>query len=395
MRDEGQEFTMVEIKIPEAGFNITEGKVVVWYKMVGDRVKAGENVVCVETDKITVDIPAEVTGMLSEIRCGEGDIVPVGGIVGTIAEEKQAKPAAQKPEPTAKEVKESHEERRISPAAKAVAKQLRVALSAIPSGSGPGGRIVKQDVIDHAAKMKEKPEPRPTTGVPLKGRVEFTGWRKVVRDRVVQSYRDVPQCSVSSEIDVTVLSQVIASLREKEEGVRVTFLPFMITAMVQGIRAVPQMNALCDRDGYTLMEEINVGIVVNVEGKLLVPVVRGVQERSILDIANEIGALVGKAKSGTLGSEDITGGTITVTNVGPFGVLHATALLFQPQTAIVYLGAAREVPTVRQGKIEIRKMMGLGVTYDHRVLDGAMCGRFLMDVRGYIEDLPAQLVRMK
>ena len=395
MRDEGQEFTMVEIKIPEAGFNITEGKVVVWYKMVGDRVKAGENVVCVETDKITVDIPAEVTGMLSEIRCGEGDIVPVGGIVGTIAEEKQAKPAAKKPEPTAKEVKESHEERRISPAAKAVAKQLRVALSAIPSGSGPGGRIVKQDVIDHAAKMKEKPEPRPTTGVPLKGRVEFTGWRKVVRDRVVQSYRDVPQCSVSSEIDVTVLSQVIASLREKEEGVRVTFLPFMITAMVQGIRAVPQMNALCDRDGYTLMEEINVGIVVNVEGKLLVPVVRGVQDRSILDIANEIGTLGGKAKSGTLGSEDITGGTITVTNVGPFGVLHATALLFQPQTAIVYLGAAREVPTVRQGKIEIRKMMGLGVTYDHRVLDGAMCGRFLMDVRGYIEDLPAQLVRMK
>jgi pyruvate/2-oxoglutarate dehydrogenase complex dihydrolipoamide acyltransferase (E2) component len=391
---------MVDIKMPEAGFNITEGKIVGWYKQVGDRVQAGENVVSVETDKITVDIPAEVAGTLSKIRCGEGEIVPVGGVVGTIAEEgtgkqKQAKPSSQKPEPTAKEAKESQEERRISPAAKALAKQLGVDLLAILSGSGPGGRIVKQDVIDHAAKTKKAPESRPTTGTPLRGRVEFTGWRKVLRDRVVQSYREVPQCTVSSEIDVTVLSQVIASLREKEEGVRVTFLPFMMKAMVQGIRAVPQSNALCDKDGYTLMEEINVGIVVNVEGKLLVPVVRGVQDRSIIDIAKEIGTLVERAKSGTLDSGDITGGTITVTNVGPFGVLQATALLFQPQTTIVYLGAAREVPAVRQGKIEIRKMMGLGVTYDHRVLDGAICGRFLMEVRSYIEDLPAQLVRMK
>lgn len=391
---------MVDIKMPEAGFNITEGKIVGWYKQIGERVNAGENVVSVETDKITVDIPAEVTGTLSEIRCGEGEIVPVGGVVGTISEEgagkqKQAKPSSQKPEPTAKEVKDSHEERRISPAAKALAKRLKVDLTIIQSGSGPGGRIVKQDVIDFAAKKKEAPEPRPTTGAPLAGRVEFTGWRKVLRDRVVQSYREVPQCTVSSEIDVTVLSQVIASLREKEEGVLITFLPFMIKAMVQGIHVVPQMNALCDKDGYTLKQEINVGIVVNVEGKLLVPVVRGVQDRSIIDIADEIGTLVGKAKSGTLDSEDIMGGTITVTNVGPFGVLQATALLFQPQTAIVYLGAAREAPAVRQGKIEIRKTMGLGVTYDHRVLDGAMCGRFLMDVKGYIEDLPAQLVRMK
>lgn len=392
---------MVEIKMPEAGFNITEGKVVSWYKQTGETVEAGENIVCVETDKLTVDIPAEVSGTLQEIRCREGDVVPVGGVIGVIAGEHDAEArnsgyeAEEKPPAKgASETKEhgddsSPGERKISPAAKATAKRLDVDLAQIRSGSGPGGRIVKQDVIGHAGRSKAL-EP----SVPAEGRVEFTGWRKVLVDRVVQCVRTVPQCTVSSEADVTALYNLISSLRKKEEGLRITYLPFILKALVQGIDAVPEMNAHCDGGGYSVKREINVGIVVNVEGKLLIPVVKGVRDMSVFDLAREIGGLVAKAREGALEPKDIEGGTITVTNVGPFGVTYGTALLFQPQTAILCMGAAQEVPSVREGRIEVRRKMGLSVTYDHRVLDGAMGGTFLRELGNSIGDL-TMLVTMR
>lgn len=385
---------MVEIKMPEAGFNITEGKVVSWYKQTGETVEAGENIVCVETDKLTVDIPAEVSGTLQEIRCREGDVVPVGGVIGVIAGEHDAEArnsgyeAEEKPPAKgASETKEhgdgsSPGERKISPAAKATAKRLDVDLAQIRSGSGPGGRIVKQDVIGHAGRSKA-PEP----SVPAEGRVEFTGWRKVLVDRVVQCVRTVPQCTVNSEADVTALSALMKSLREKDNGQRVTYLPFLLRAMVQGIDLVPEMNAHCDGNGYTIKQDINVGIVVNVDGKLVIPVVKDVREKSVMDLAREIGGLVAKAREGALEPKDIDGGTITVTNVGPFGVLQGTAFVFQPQTAIVCMCAAREVPAVHEGRIEVRRKMGLSLTYDHRVLDGAMGGTFLTEINRAISNL--------
>ena len=378
---------MTEIKMPEAGFNITEGKVVCWYKHVGQEVKAGENVVSVETDKITVDIPAEVAGTVHEIRSSEGDVVPVGGVIGIIAEEGSARSVTSSVEIEKKEGEktgrtEKTDVRRVSPAAKATAARLGVDLSEISSGSGPGGRIVKQDVIDSAERVKASEASEKEAQ-----RVEFTGWRKALVDRVVRCASEVPQCTVTLDADVTALSNLIASLREKEKDLRITYLPFVLKAMVRGIEAVPQTNAHCDRGGYTILRELNAGIVVNVEGKLLVPVVKGVREMSIIDLARKIGGIVNKAREGALGPEDMEGGTITVTNVGPFGVRNATALLFQPQTAILCMGAAQDVPSVREGRIEVRRKMGLSFTYDHRVLDGAMCGRFLEETARSLEDL--------
>jgi len=392
---------MVEIKMPEAGFNITEGKVVCWYKKAGETLTAGENVVSVETDKITVDVPAEVSGTLQEIRCAEGDVAPVGRVLGIIAEASEADAKPSMKETGKKEIQATGPKiggatgtgkiggRKISPAAKATAKRLDVDLAQIRSGSGPGGRIVKQDVINHAGRSKA-PEPCE----PAEGRIEFTGWRKVLVDRVVQCAQQVPQCTVHSEVDVTALSNLISSLRKKEESLRITYLPFILKALVQGIDAVPEVNAHCDGGGYSVKREINVGIVVNVEGKLLIPVVKGVRDMSAFDLAHEIGGLVAKAREGALEPKDIEGGTITVTNVGPFGVTYGTALLFQPQTSIVCMCAAREVPAVHEGRIEVRRKMGLSLTYDHRVLDGAMGGTFLRELGNSIGEL-TMLVRMR
>lgn len=384
---------MVEIKMPEAGFNITEGKVVCWYKKAGETLAAGENVVSVETDKITVDIPAEIAGSLHEIRCAEGDVAPVGGVLGIIAgkNEAAAGPSKKKsevkmtqldvPEKDGEKAAGIKDGRKISPAAKAAARSLGVDLSSIQTGSGPGGRIVKADV---EACAKEPPSEREEVG---DRRIGFEGWRKTLAERVVQCVQQVPQCTVHSEVDVTALSALVKSLRDRENGMRVTYLPFLIRAMVDGIDAVPEMNAHCDGKGYTLKREINVGIVVNVDGKLVIPVLKGVRDKNVRELAFEITALVGKAREGTLQRSDIEGGTITVTNVGPFGVLQGTALVLQPQTSIVCMCAAREVPAVYEGRIEVRKKMGVGVTYDHRVSDGAMGGTFLKETGRAMSDL--------
>jgi pyruvate/2-oxoglutarate dehydrogenase complex dihydrolipoamide acyltransferase (E2) component len=384
---------MVEIKMPEAGFNITEGTVVCWYKKAGETLEAGENVVSVETDKITMDVPAEVAGILHEIRCAEGDVAPVGGVLGIITEEQEADAIPSIKETKKKEIQPiglqkekktatgTKRGRKISPAAKARAKGLGVDLSTIQSGSGPGGRIVKADVEALAKEPASGRESGPDR------RVLFDGWRKALAERVVQCVQQVPLCTVHAEVDVTALSALVRSLRDKENGMRVTFLPFFIRAMVQGIDAVPEMNAHCDGKGYTVKHDINVGVVVNVEGKLLIPVVKGVREKSVMDLALEISMLVEKAREGALQGPDVEGGTITVTNVGPFGVLQGTALVLQPQTSIICMCAAREIPAVHEGRIEVRKKMGLGVTYDHRVLDGAMCGTFLKEVNRAVGDL--------
>jgi len=389
---------MVEIKMPEAGFNITEGKVVCWYKKEGEALAAGENVVSVETDKITVDIPAEIAGSLHEIRCAEGEVAPVGGVLGVIAADNDATAGTSKEAPKEKGqpsftpqsegtlrggeagagIKDG---RKISPAAKAAAKSLGVDLSSIQTGSGPSGRIVKADV---EACAKEPASEREEVG---DRRVGFEGWRKTLAERVVQCVQQVPQCTVHSEVDVTALSALVKSLRDRENGMRVTYLPFLIRAMVGGIDAVPEMNAHCDGKGYTLKREINVGIVVNMDGKLVIPVLKGVRDKTVKELAFEITALVGKAREGTLQRSDIEGGTITVTNVGPFGVLQGTALVLQPQTSIVCMCAAREVPAVYEGRIEVRKRMGVGVTYDHRVSDGAMGGTFLKETGRAMSDL--------
>jgi len=413
---------MNEITMPEAGFSVTEGTVVKWYKNVGERVAEGENVVSVETDKITVDIPSEKAGVLREIRAREGDVVSVGAVMGTVGDDGETivkdhgtlshtsifatKVAGGETKPSVP-LKTTLSERLISPAAKALARVRGVDLSRIDAGSGPNGRIVKKDVSDFVAELdagrleetgvSEKAQ-RVTPGFEpgRKGnRVEFKGWRRVIADRMEQSAREIPRYTMSVDADVTELSEKIMKLRQKEEDLHLTYLPFMMKAMAQGIEEVPHVNSQCDKNGYTIYDEINMGIAVDLGEKLLVPVVQNVAGKSIYELAKELDGLVKRARADKLEPKDIEGGTVTLTNVGMYHTVSATSIIMPPQVAILYMGYAREMPAVWEGKVVIRKIMSFGATYDHRVVNGAAGGRFLKKVKECLEDIGAFLLNAR
>jgi pyruvate/2-oxoglutarate dehydrogenase complex dihydrolipoamide acyltransferase (E2) component len=267
------------------------------------------------------------------------------------------------------------------------------------SGSGPHGRIVKQDVLDFvskptsAKKVSDESTIVKTATAGQTGhraahgqRIEFTGWRKVIADRMLRSKTEIPHYTMNIEIDVTDLDRLIQRLRETE-GKKITYLPFMMKALEQGIGEAPEVNAFCDGKGFSMMQEINMGLAVDLGQKLLVPVVHDVQSKSVLQLFDELGPLINKAREDRLDPADVEGGTMTLTNVGMFKIHSANSVIVQPQVTIIYMGTAREVPAVHEGHIEIRKRMICGATFDHRVVNGAQGGRFLVKVKEYLEDM--------
>jgi len=266
---------------------------------------------------------------------------------------------------------------------------------------------MKQDVLDFISQSAAAPAPavreevspaaevvRKKAGALTGMRVEFKGWRKVITDRMVQSKTDIPHYTMSVEADVTELSRIIQSLRERE-GLHFTYLPFMMKAMAVGIEEVPAINAYCDKMGYTVLDDINIGIAVDLGEKLLVPVIKNVKKKSILELVRELDFIIKKTREDKLESQDIEGGTITLTNVGMFQVQSATSIILPPQVAILYMGIAREVPGVLDGRIKIRKKMIFGGTYDHRVINGAAGGRFLKKMKDCLEDMGVLLLHLR
>jgi pyruvate/2-oxoglutarate dehydrogenase complex dihydrolipoamide acyltransferase (E2) component len=413
-----------EIKVPQAGFSITEGTIVRWHKSVGQGVQEGETVVSVETDKIVVEIPAQCTGVLIEIKHEVGETVRVGAVLGVIREgaEGAEKVVAVQPlkdwvetrrEPLTpvSEMGEEEEEtsspgdsdvqgvkgRKISPLARRIAKREGIDLSKISVGTGPGGRIIKEDVLRLVQskgavepEMKEVPEK-----VEGEGKVKFSGWRKVIADRMASSARNVPQACTLMDIDVTEIAKLIASTKAGPDQVRLTYLPFLMKAVQMGIIVALEINAYCYEDGFILQKELNIGVAVDLGEKLIVPVVKGVREKSILELAEEVRYLAEKARAEKLEPKDVEGGTITITNLGPFGAYAAMPLILQPQTTIIGVGAVREEPSVVNGSIEVRKRMMVTGVFDHRVINGASGARFLREMKRHLEDPKGLVLRMR
>jgi pyruvate dehydrogenase E2 component (dihydrolipoamide acetyltransferase) len=409
-----------EIKVPEAGFSITEGTVVQWHKGVGEQVQEGETIVSIETDKVVVEIPSQWTGTLIEIKHEVGETVPIGGVLGIIrgeGDEKAAVPVMQinasvttatsertgtgaalpAGEPSGPE----KERRKISPLARAVAAREGVELSRITAGSGPGGRITKEDVLRFAQgkeavppQTKRPPEPVPEKAE-IQEKVRFTGWRKVIADRMISSARNVPQASTLMEMDVTEIAGLIASAKEGPGQVRLTYLPFLMKAVQTALSAAPEINAYCYDDGFVLQRDLHIGVAVDLGEKLVVPVVKRVREKSILELAQEVRALAEKARAEKLDPRDVEGGTITLTNLGPFGAYAAMPLILQPQTTIIGIGAVREEPSVVSGAIAIRKKMIVTGVFDHRVINGASGARFLKEMKACLEDPKTLMLRMR
>ena len=418
-----------EIKVPEAGFNITEAVVSKWLKALGEAVKTGENVVAVETDKINVEVPAEGEGFLNNIFYQEGETAPVGAVLGIISGEGEGavvedtretqKTAGLAPEAIANSGLQAQpsgkspagippasatiEKRRISPTAKAIARTHGIDLSEIATGSGPKGRIIKADVLNF---LEKKSQVEAATSEPVAEaqidhepkaleKVKFVGWRKVIAERMTESVRNVPHYNNAVEVDVTDLSQMIAANRKKEDQPRLTYLPFIMKAIKVGIDLIPEANAYCYEDGFVVQDDLNIGVAVDLGEKLLVPVVKNVKNKSILQLGEEIGEIISKARADQLEPKDITGGTITITNAGVYGIMYGTPIILQPQTTIMSLGAVREVPAAIGGSIELRKKMIIVCSFDHRVVHGGPGARFLREVQTHLEDLNKLMLSMR
>jgi len=400
---------LYEIKVPEAGFSVTEGTVVQWHKNVGEEVQEGETVVSIETDKVVVEIPARRTGVLVEIKHEVGEIVPIGAVLGMIRGEGEERvisagetrdQISMEKGPSAgiaRPIDLGRERRNISPLARDIARREGVDLSRISAGSGPGGRIVKEDVLRLVQKKEAiEPETREApTKMEVREKVKFTGWRKVIADRMISSARNVPQASTIMEMDVTEISRLIASTKGGLGQIRLTYLPFIMKAIQVSLYVAPEINAYCYEDGFVLQGDLNIGVAVDLGEKLIVPVVKRVPEKSILELAEEVRHLAEKARAEKLEAKDVEGGTMTLTNLGPFGAYAAVPLILQPQTTIIGIGTAREEPSVVNGSIEIRTKMMITGVFDHRVINGASGARFLREMKTCLEDPKALMLMMR
>lgn len=420
---------MTAIKVPPLGESIVEATISRWLKKEGDAVAAGDTLVELETDKITVEVPAVAAGTLTSRAKREGDVVAVGELLGEMADgAAPAKAAAAAPSapaaaapaapataaapsaPSAPSAPTS--DAKVAPAARKLATESGVDLAAV-SGSGRGGAINKGDVMAAASAVPAPaappaPKAAPAPSAPAftfapssaaagtrETREKMTTRRKRIAENLLQSQHATAHLTTFNEIDMTNVSALRERLKEKvekEHGVKLSFMPFFAKAAVQALKAFPTVNSQIDGDTIIYKHYVNLGIAVASEQGLVVPNVKDAHAKGMLDISRDIVALAKRARDGKLGMEDLTGGTFTITNGGVFGSLVSTPIINYPQVAILGLHKTQDRPVAINGKVEIRPMMYVALSYDHRIIDGQQAVLFLVRVKELMEDPGAMLV---
>jgi 2-oxoglutarate dehydrogenase E2 component (dihydrolipoamide succinyltransferase) len=420
----------VEIHVPELGESVADATVGRWLKQEGEAVKSGEPLVELETDKINFEVEAEQDGVLESIAKGEGETVNVGEVIGTIGEgdgrpaeqpeaeqapeeeppEEEAQ-AAEEEQPEAAEEADGHREMengvRASPSVRKLAQEYDIDLAEI-SGSGSGGRVTREDVERSireqgrtAEKIEEPPaapeedgrrEERPAAqdgrGA-LEERVRMSRRRQTIARRLVEAQQTAAMLTTFNEADMSAVIELRSSRKEEfqeRHGVKLGFMSFFVKAAIGALKAFPKINAELQGDELILKHYYDIGVAVNTEEGLVVPVVRDADKKSFADIEQAIGDLASKARERKLALEDLQGGTFTITNGGIFGSLVSTPILNAPQVAILGMHKIQERPVVVDGEIQIRPMMYLALSYDHRIVDGADAVSFLVRIKELIED---------
>lgn len=417
----------IEIRVPSLGESIVDATIVQWLKKPGEAVGRNEPVVELETDKVNVEVPAEQAGVLESIERQEGDTVEVGELLGMIAEGAEAEAtsaeaeapaeAAEKPaqepaaaEPEREQVAAGVGAQRAGPEVRRLAAEHEVDLSKV-TGSGPGGRIRPQDVLEHAASAKAKPQPEPAAPAPStpaepaqispngrderEERVRFSRRRQTIARRLVEAQHTAAMLTTFNEVDMTAVMDLRSRRRdefEERHGVRLGFMSFFTKACVGALKAFPQVNAELDGDELILKHYYDIGIAVGVEEGLVVPVLRDADRKSFAEIEREVRELGQRAQENKLTLDELMGGTFTITNGGVFGSLLSTPILNTPQVGILGMHKIEERPVVVDGEIVIRPMMYLALSYDHRVVDGREAVQFLVKVKELIEDPETMLL---
>jgi 2-oxoglutarate dehydrogenase E2 component (dihydrolipoamide succinyltransferase) len=407
---------MLSIKVPPLGESIVEATVSRWLKKEGDAVAAGDTVVELDTDKITVEVPALKPGVLAKRAKNEGDVVHVDDVLGEIdesavpaaagagARQSASPPAAAKPASLASQspvsapplppsrvplpASSQSETVKSSPSARRIADERGIDIAAV-AGTGRGGVVSKPDVL--AA-------PRGGNGAApgeRETREKMSTRRKRIAENLLQSQHATAHLTTFNEVDMSALNALRDKYKEKiekEHGVKLTFMPFFVRAVCQALKQFPTINAQVDGDTIVFKHYVNMGIAVASEQGLVVPNVKDADRKGMLDVSREIGEVAKRARDGKLTMDDLTGGTFTITNGGVFGSLVSTPIINYPQVGILGLHKTQDRPVALNGQVVIRPMMYIALSYDHRIVEGQQAVLFLVRVKELIEDPAAMLI---
>lgn len=403
----------IEIKVPAMGESVTEATVSRWFKKEGEKVARDETLCELETDKVTVEVPAPSEGILDVIAVKEGETVEVGSILGRIAEGASPRAAATK---TADAVT-SMAPAKLA-AVKAGAKPASVASTtptaaqmpsvrrlaaetgldpAVVQGSGKDGRVTKADMLTTlearaAAREASRPAatlPGPRANAEREERVAMTRLRRTIAARLKESQNTAAQLTTFNEVDMSHVMQLRASYKdafEKKHHVRLGFMGFFVKACVAALQELPNVNAEIDGNDIIYKNYFDIGVAVSTERGLVVPVVRDAKHKTVAEIEATIADFGGRARDNKLKLEELQGGTFSITNGGVFGSLMSTPILNTPQSGILGMHKIQPRPVAIGDKIEVRPMMYLALSYDHRLVDGREAVTFLVRVKEYLEE---------
>jgi len=437
---------MTDVVMPQMGESIVEGTLTKWRKKPGDHVERDEPLFEISTDKVDTEIPSPAAGTLAEVLVEEGKTVGINTVVGRIDESggngaraaAPAKPAAppappppaaaapappspppQAPAPVVEQAEPGEVSGPLSPLVRKMARDNNIDLSQV-KGTGAGGRITKQDVEAYLAQQQAAPAraaappaqttPQPTVPkpqaappakasadyvppaapTPAKVRVEpMSAMRIKIAEHMVMSKRTSAHVTTIHKVDMTRVAKVRERLKadfQARYGLSLTYLPFVTSAAVEGLRAFPVVNASIEGTNILYHNEINVGIAVALENGLIVPVIRNADEKNVLGLQRAIADLAARARSRQLKPDEVQGGTFSITNFGSFGSIVATPVINQPQVAILGVGSVEKTPVVIDDAIAIRSICYLSLTFDHRLIDGALADQFTGKVKAVLEN---------
>ena len=406
-----------EIRVPTLGESVTEATIGKWFKKPGEAVKADEPLVELETDKVTVEVPAPTAGVLSEIIAKDGETVGVGALLGSIAEGAAAAAAPAAPKAEAPKAAPAPAPAAAAPAAPAkaapgaengpavsrLAAESGVSAAGV-AGSGKDGRVTKGDMLAAIATgAAAAPAPAPVS-VPRvassaadavrEERVKMTKLRQTIARRLKDAQNTAAMLTTFNDVDMTAVMSLRSQFKdafEKKHGTKLGFMGFFTKAVIAALKDLPAVNAEIDGTDIVYKNYYNIGIAVGTEKGLVVPVVRDADQLSVSEIEKTIAGYGRKARDGKLGIEDMQGGTFTITNGGIYGSLMSTPILNAPQSGILGMHRIEERPVAIKGQVVIRPMMYLALSYDHRIVDGREAVTFLVRVKETLED-PARLV---
>jgi 2-oxoglutarate dehydrogenase E2 component (dihydrolipoamide succinyltransferase) len=410
---------MAEIRVPTLGESVTEATIGKWFKKPGDAVAVDEPLVELETDKVTIEVPAPAAGVLGDIAARDGDTVAVGALLGQIKEgagAAKAAPAAPPPPPpaakpanappAAAKASANVADVPLAPSVRKLSAESGVDAATVP-GSGKDGRVTKGDMLAAIERAAAQPTPVPTTAAAVQvraptpaddaareERVRMTRLRQTIARRLKDAQNTAAMLTTFNEVEMSHVMGLRTQYRdlfEKKHGVKLGFMGFFVRACVQALKEIPAVNAEIDGTDIIYKNYYHIGIAVGTERGLVVPVVRDCDAKSLAEIEKTITDFGRRARDGALKIDELQGGTFTITNGGIYGSLMSTPILNAPQSGILGMHKIQDRPMVVAGKVEVRPMMYLALSYDHRLVDGREAVTFLVRVKESLEE-PARLV---